>query len=315
MSTCQHGFLGVKANLKKLGDVVVLNFSDTARFSIVYECVTDVEDWVCTPATVVTPGAHEHKGLPVGCLGVTTTSKGTPLLKFAAEAGFKGLSLTFLKKLHELLPLEPRPPETPSTAEAIIDGLIAHVCPEALPGDKKKYLLAREADDADMVWDVAGDAMDDLEMLFEMADEDYGPEEVDEFEKLKTKRRHTHATHGATPGFGSLGTALGLPSALSTGAKKVPAKKPMDFAPGRGLTAAEAKKFAPPGLRLRKEENWHFRWKADADYLKPGRSKTYSSSDHGTDNSALQFVLTVSWAAYCAANKTTCPWELDSALF
>lgn len=107
------------------------------------------------------------------------------------------------------------------------------------------------------------------------------------------------------------------PVALSSGAPQPPSqarKRPVPWVVGRGLSQREAKPLFPPGISVSKDLKHHFRWIARFDWMRPAVTKTFSASEHGTDNSALLYCLSHSWARYAARTGGECPWHLDDSL-
>ena len=88
-------------------------------------------------------------------------------------------------------------------------------------------------------------------------------------------------------------------------------KRKIQFNAARGLTQPEAKKYMPPKCSLSKETNIDTRWRADAKWLVPARSKVYTRG--GTtqeDDDALRWVLITTWKEYERKNLGgECPWD------
>lgn len=111
------------------------------------------------------------------------------------------------------------------------------------------------------------------------------------------------------------------PAASASSAPSEPAAgaptplQPIQWIAGRGLLQKEAKVYLPPGSYLSKDMARHFRWVLKANYMPRSYSKTFSVSDRGTDNSALQMCLEVAWMHYKRQTGQPCPFAFDRELF
>ena len=66
--------------------------------------------------------------------------------------------------------------------------------------------------------------------------------------------------------------------------------------------------FAPPGSIIIKDTVRHMRWQVRAPWLRPSHSKTFAPSEHGSDNSAWLYVLSMAWGVYSRQPGTPCPY-------
>lgn len=306
------GFLGWQVYLKKVDDKIVLEWGPPDKTLANYHIVTDPAEWQSLVVQCLPPNheawsfAKSSLGMEVACLG-----KPKPLLEAAAEAGLKGLTVVYLRKLFKHLKVE-QAGRKPATEVQLVEAITRHILPSSSEADLDLYLQRRDAAqeeeeldgqvtqvllEHDAVQDLADD-LGDGEAATLMAEQ--AELNSKKLQKLKVKK---HAMSLLLAG-----------RATATEAAPV-AKRPVALVHGRGLAQREAKQYAPPDCYLAKDVVRHMRWQIRAPWLQPSHSKAFSASDAGTDNCALLYCLQQAWRRHTSLTGESCPWDLDTDLF
>ena len=314
LSTSPHAFIGWRVTVVKLkGGGYSVSFSDVTKETLVCQAVINRDEWNCIALSTLSPcdktaGAADH--IRPG-LGLQTAGVKMPLVLFAAMNGFRGLLMPHLRMLYNSMgfPKIAKPPRTEAQfCEAMLrnlkkdvnDTMVAEALSARVATPEKDTLLSPMFSEG--FEEVVAETLDDedLKALFME-------------QKAMTDRKKAVATKllessSLAPGVASSSSDGALPGAAAP-------RRPVPFVAGRGLTQPEAKALFPKGVRLSKDLKHHYRWIARADWLKPAVTKTFSASEHGTDNSALLHCLSVVWPVHTARTGELCPWQLDDSLF
>ena len=307
------GFLAWTVALRWVCDTIVVNWDTDERSPLKIECVTNLDEWLCVSVRVRTPGSPSYPaGATQGVLHVTSCGKPEKLLKFAARRGFWSVPITHLRKLFDRLKVEGARPKSECK---LVEALVRHVLGDLTDGEAKGYILARDVgpDESDNDDDHAVDELHDL--LGSDSDDCDLKKDVAALKEKRDAHRETLIRKAQTvadifkgkDGRDNLDDGCGAP--------KPAEKKAIAWVPGRGLLQKEAKVFAPPGSIIIKDTVRHMRWQVRAPWLRPSHSKTFASSEHGSDNSALLYVLSMAWSVYSRQTGTPCPYDIEAVLF
>ena len=144
-------FLGWQVFSKTVDGKFVLESEPPDKTLVKYNIVTDPAEWQSLVVQCLPPSheawsvAKPSLGMEVACLG-----KPQPLLTAAAETGFKGLTVAYLRKLHKHLQVE-QAGRKPAT-EVQLEALTRHVLPFSSEGDLDTYLQRRGAAEEGRSW-------------------------------------------------------------------------------------------------------------------------------------------------------------------
>ena len=117
-----------------------------------YWAITSLADWVCQATDVMLPSVGALDGGDTsGSIGVGVPSDAQhSILRYSAEHGFKGMTITFLKRLVVSLDIVPNEGETNPTREfELVKVLIQHVFPDVDEETIAMYMARRHSK-----WDV-----------------------------------------------------------------------------------------------------------------------------------------------------------------
>jgi hypothetical protein len=236
-----------------------------------------------------------------------------PLVRFAATLAFKGMTITYLKKLHQHLgvPL-PAAGGRPTTEAALLEAITRFVDPEISDGALKNILVLRN-EDCDVEESCASPlfaaAGHPLELVASELDEELAAE-VARYHDAAAKRDHAQAAKKAVAESMMPTPAAALPGVAVPGGPTA-----IEWPIGRGMTQPEAKLLVPANTTIFKDLLWHNRWQAKGSWMGTSYSKTFSASVSGTDNGALLQVLRLVWMRRQHVTGEVCPWDLDDSLF
>lgn len=307
------GFLGWQVFLKTVDGKIVLELGPPDKTLVKYNVVADPAEWQSLVVQCLPPShgawsvAKSSLGMEVACLG-----KPQPLLTAAAESGFKGMTVVYLRKLLKHLQVE-QAGRKPATEVQLVEALTRHVLPSSSEGDLDTYLQRRDAaEEGEELDGQIAQVLLEHDVMQDMADElDDGEAATLMAEQAELNKKRVQKLDIKRHEMSSLlaGRAKGVTDDAPV------AKMPVVLVPGRGLTQKEAKPYAPPNCYLIKDTVRHLRWQVRAPWLQPSHSKTFSASDAGTDCSALLYCLQQAWRRHTALTGEACPWDLDTDLF
>ena len=328
---CTSAFLSMRVRFLHLDDHSVVVEPISTEDAFIVDTVQDWEHWKTLEICCLPPSAREwpdsatHSGLRLVHTGKTMT-----LLESAAHEGFRGMTRTFLLRLHTALKVKGR---KESTVMKLAAQLVKSVFTEASDGYIEECLKRRGAKADDQPQTRQSATASALEKLAGVLDDEGFSEEVQQWkeaEVLAAKRRQRHldmarmTVHGSGQTEGSASSAShtaaassssGGPSSSSTDPPApAPALKEIPWNPARGFTAAEARKFAPPNSSLRKDVVRHLRWQIRAKYLSQTWSKGFNQTGFD-DDEALTHVLVLAWNDYSRQAGVPVPWNFSKFRF
>ena len=268
-----------------------------------YWAITSLADWVCQATDVMLPSVGALDGGDTsGSIGVGVPSDAQhSILRYSAEHGFKGMTITFLKRLVVSLDIVPNEGETNPTREfELVKMLIQHVFPDVDEETIAIYMARRHSK-----WDVRfcsdlrhADIADVVDVLGEQ-DASELASEVKAYMKQAEEDKEKAKTAAA---------------AAKPKPKKMPKVKKCTL---KHLGSIEtARKLLPPGAGLYVETEWHTRWRGTYPSAYPPFSSSRSDTEGNAAKSreALVLVLTWLWSRHQLATGIECPYDFSVAV-
>jgi hypothetical protein len=310
-----YGIVGWNCDFVKQGELYFMK--PDSGVDVCFDVVHDVGQWKVVPLMCCQLGseaAASSSCSATGGLRVRATGKGLPLLTAAAKRGFRGMSVTNLKRLYKEFGL-PGGAARPRTEQDFVVALARHVMPEISAEDLQEAHDLREALVSDAIAPASSLLIGETEMELIMEKDDADDEGVTNeamlafkvsIERRRKEKAKQHKDAVAKEGGDD---ALPPPPPLPP-----PALKPLPFFHADGLSQAEAKPYFPDGVIVRKDDKHNNRWSCTGTLLKPSVNKSWGDHTGLSQNEALAFCLQKCWSRHTLSTGEPCPWDLG-ALF
>ena len=231
-----------------------ITFGEPGEDSVAYGAVKDLHDWRCVGVEATSPNdpcvrrdAETHH--------LVVTSRAQPVLTYQALHGFRGIPLTYLKRLYSHLQCKrPKGESCPSTATQYVSALIKHIV-----GDEHatEQLIAgahaaREADELQV-----HDSLLLTPEWYQLVQEDIDDDQETAEDVAELRRRYEKSKVGppipcGTPGAASSSSTGAVPLAAVAAPAGSRMRKKIVVFEGRGLSQSEAKTYVPPGYTISK---------------------------------------------------------------
>ena len=278
-------------------------------FNMVTE--SDFKDWLA--GTVQPTAVKDVHGRYVVSLQF---SKGHGLLKQCAYLGFKGMTLTWLKRLAVLLEKD-SPDDAPRMPKSISENkAVEHLMKLALGPTYSATILERALESRHglhlskvSVSEGEHSNMEEWPESEEPEGQGDGMEEDAELDELHRELRYsveeTRSKHAVLrSSMPSMMKVADVPEAQCKQRKFVP------VAP-TGMTASEAAKFLPASARLSKDTTRENRWRLRSKLIGCERTKSYGKRSRTTDREAMIYLIQLAWAAEFRASGQSCPFDFE----
>eukprot|EP00971_Amphidinium_carterae_P350272 6491464-Amphidinium_carterae.3 len=288
-----------------------------------YFAVSDASQWKSLQMKVTAPGQSDWKGNP-GVEGLIVVrdgdAKGKNLLSYCLQRGFRGLTLTQLRRLasrHIKLEGEKKSatkvsanPCEKMSADAIVKLFAKQLLKDDSDATVKTLLEAR--DSSPLAEYVKAPILDDCGHL--AGQEDSAEEDLEVLEDLEcykhvlstlqSKKRKSASSMPATRKREKEGKQRRVMNAAGE----------LPWRANKSLTFHEAKGYFPPRSTPVLEHSTHYRWKVSAPYMSSMRSMVIAGRDNRTQDESLRYCLQEAWAAYTAKTGEPCPYNIDASL-
>ena len=285
---------------------IVIEFQKSGVSALRSQAICDHTQFRGVVVTCIHPGAHPGAKLPnapATALLVASTAK--PLIEHAADTGFRGMSLEFIKLCcrAEIVKHDGDPPRTENEWVA---ALVRHVYLGCSDERVQAAIVARGS--RNTTWE-------DLKssQLFEAGAKEWVEDIIgseDLFADLRKEEekaeRHRVAmakasTVAAPVVLGGAASSSSAPVPASVGPKKITCTKVV-------IGIVWARSLMPPSYSLVWEPSTSS-WRIKSKYMIGGRSRAACPSTGETQWGALKFVLTLAWASYMQNFSVPCPFE------
>lgn len=308
---CSSGFLAWRPSFVNQA-LRLLGFGMDAQSSLVFQAIDNFRDWRASSIVIATPSSNEHEtSSQTGSLQLRAGPRACKVVGFGALRGFPKMRVYDMKLLYRDLQVEGR---MPHTEVALLSALVHHIVPTACDEDIKQALACRGRPTSSETPEnlLSSRTMTEL-VSEELEDEDL----KDEIKRLlKTaaaeQRRKEKQVAELEAHLSRLQPSAPQAASSSSSCREDNrAPKLVLDTPG-GYTAAQAKRWAPPGCKVFKESKWHRRWRVDSSHLRGVRSKSYGGETGLGDFEAMCFALSLAWHAHTAATGEGCPFAFGA---
>ena len=238
--------------------------------------------------------AMAHDNTPLGIiLTVPPGTVGIPVLRSAADEGFKGMTVPFLKDLIDELELNPDP--IPRTENDIVKFLLKSCLPCMTDEEYLARMLRRHTSAPKFKTSL------DMNVLDACADVLGSSTTKEMREEIRTYVKQVEAAKLLTP----------KPVAKAKAAKKKKVWAPKDY---ESAAAAQAFKPPHPDCYLSLETEWHPRWKMSYPMRFPpySFSSPYDPLNPATKRTALFAALKWAWTEFEEQKLGSCPFDFDA---
>jgi hypothetical protein len=235
------GYAGWRVNVATHAKGRQIDFGLKGADNVVVGCVEDVRTWRCVEMNCTAPNDPSCPSKS-DCIQCFPCGKNEKVLEYQARVGFKGVNLTYLKKLYKELDIKVEKKDSPVTVDQYVTALVENIMGVAADAEFKKTAHAeRKAFE------------DDVEESFLFKPENYAlvADEIEEDEErreevkaLKVKYAKLRATlrPPAAPGMAAPGAAAGSSGDALPGAPPLVKKVFKTFAT-HGLSQKVAKMY------------------------------------------------------------------------